>query len=249
MVLPTYNECQNLLALVAQLLEIPDLRVLVVDDGSPDGTGVIADRIARDSQGRVSVLHRTGPRGLGLAYVDGLKEALATDADVICQMDADLSHRPADLIALINAVGEGEVVIGSRYVPGGRISNWPLRRRLLSFSANSYIRLVASMAPRDCTSGFRCWRREALAAMPLDALDAAGYAFLVQLLFEALQAGHTVVEVPITFVEREFGASKLRLRVLLESAWVPWRLLAARLMIPAVKRPERTTTRPVSLLQ
>jgi dolichol-phosphate mannosyltransferase len=246
-VLPTYNERQNLPIVLARLLEIPDVRVLVVDDDSPDGTGAIAELIARDSHGRVSVLHRTGPRGLGRAYVDGLKHALSTDADVICQMDADLSHRPTDLVALLAAVDVGDVVIGSRYVPGGRVLNWPLRRRLLSRAANWYIHLICSMPPRDCTSGFRCWRREALAAVPLDRVNANGYAFLVQLLWEVLLSGQKVIEVPITFVERELGVSKLRLRVLVESAWMPWRLLGTRLTIPTIEGPGPVRSKRVSL--
>jgi dolichol-phosphate mannosyltransferase len=248
-VLPTYNERENLPILIGHLLGIPNVRVLVVDDGSPDGTGQIADDLARGSNGRVSVLHRNGPRGLGRAYVDGLRQALATDADVICQMDADLSHRPIDLVTLLAAAQVGDIVIGSRYVSGGRILNWPFRRRLLSATANRYIRLICAIAPRDCTSGFRCWRREALAALPLHRIDAEGYAFLVQLLWEALRAGFKVTEVPITFVEREFGASKLRLPVLIESAWLPWRLLASRMMISASEETRLRQSKPISLFR
>ena len=230
-IIPTYNERENLPKLVQQLLDIPKLRVLVVDDGSPDGTGALADDLAVRSDGRVSVMHRTGRRGLGRAYVDGIRQALQTDADVICQMDADLSHRPADLVSMLEAAQHADVVIGSRYVPGGRILNWPLRRWILSAGANRYIRLICSLAIQDCTSGFRCWRRDALARLPLDRINAEGYAFLVQLLWEATRTGSTICEVPITFVEREFGASKLRVRVLAESAVLPWRLVASRIVI------------------
>jgi dolichol-phosphate mannosyltransferase len=223
-IVPTYNERENLPILVPQLLEIPDLRVLVVDDASPDGTGAVADALAMSSDGRVSVMHRTGPRGLGLAYLEGIRHALDTDADVICQMDADLSHQPAHLPVMLDAIRDADLVIGSRYVPGGRIVNWPLRRKLLSRGANAYIRAVCSLAARDCTSGFRCWRRSALASLPLHRIDAEGYAFLVQMLHEALDAGCTVAETPITFVERENGQSKLRLRILVESALLPWKL-------------------------
>jgi len=227
-IVPTYNERENLQLLVPQLLEIPGLRVLVVDDGSPDGTGPVADALALRSGGRVSVMHRTGPRGLGRAYLDGIRHALETDADVICQMDADLSHQPGHLAAMLAAMRRADLVIGSRYVPGGRIVNWPLRRKLLSAGANIYIRAICSIAVRDCTSGFRCWRREALASLPLHRIDAEGYAFLVQLLHEALAIGCTVAEVPITFVERERGRSKLRLRILAESAILPWKLAFPR---------------------
>jgi dolichol-phosphate mannosyltransferase len=232
-IVPTYNERDNLPKLVDQLLVIPNVRVLVVDDASPDGTGTVADDLAARSDGRVSVLHRAGRRGLGRAYVDGIGYALQTDADVICQMDGDLSHRPTDLVAMLEAARVADLVIGSRYVPGGRIVNWPLRRRLLSASANVYVRLICSIAVRDCTSGFRCWRRQALAALPLSRVDSEGYAFLVQLLWEGVRMGCTISEVPITFVERACGVSKLRLPILLESAALPWRLAFSRLPIPA----------------
>jgi len=223
-IVPTYNERENLQLLVPQLLEISNLRVLIVDDGSPDGTGDVADALATRSSRRVSVMHRTGPRGLGCAYLDGIRHALETDADVICQMDADLSHQPGHLAAMLDAVRHADLVIGSRYVPGGRIVNWPLRRKLLSAGANAYIRAICSIGVHDCTSGFRCWRRDALATLPLHRIDAEGYAFLVQLLHEALAVGCTVAEVPITFVERERGKSKLRLRIIAESAILPWKL-------------------------
>ena len=244
-IVPTYNERENLPDLVRQLLDIPNLRILVVDDGSPDGTGAVADAIAVRNSERVSVMHRTGRRGLGRAYLDGIREALKTDADVICQMDADLSHQPVDLVAMLTAAKQSDLVIGSRYVPGGRIVNWPLRRRVLSAGANRYVRLISSFAVRDCTSGFRCWRRETLAGLPLGRIDAEGYAFLVQLLWEAVRAGCTISEVPITFVERKFGASKLRLRVLMESAVLPWRLAASRPFVPSVNDAAHRNTAPM----
>jgi dolichol-phosphate mannosyltransferase len=227
-IVPTYNERENLPTLLGRLLEIPNLRVLVVDDNSPDGTGAIADHIAASSDGRVSVLHRQGPRGLGRAYLDGIRHALHTDADVICQMDADLSHQPEQLPTMLDAARHADVVIGSRYVPDGRIVNWPLRRRLLSAGANAYIRLICSLPARDCTSGFRCWTRERLASLPLDQINSEGYAFLVELLYLAFSAGCVIAEVPITFIERERGASKLRLPILVESAIAPWRLALSR---------------------
>ena len=230
-IVPTFNERENLAKLVEQLLDIPNARVLVVDDGSPDGTGALAEELALRNDGRVLVLHRSGRRGLGRAYIDGIRFALQTDADVICQMDADLSHRPQDLIAMLEEVTTSDLVIGSRYVPGGRIVNWPLRRRLLSACANRYVRSICSVTAHDCTSGFRCWRRQALAALPLDRIDTEGYAFLVQMLWEAVRAGCTIAEVPITFVEREFGASKLGFMIVLESAILPWRLLGSRAAI------------------
>jgi dolichol-phosphate mannosyltransferase len=225
-VVPTYNELANLPALTAGLMEQPNLRLLIVDDQSPDGTGELADQLASEHPGRISVLHRTGHRGLGRSYVDGLREALLEPVDVICQMDADLSHDPAHLPALIAAADENDVVIGSRYVPGGRIVNWPLRRRLLSRFANAYVRTVTRLAVHDCTSGYRCWRRDALASLPLDRVTSEGYAFLVEMLYVAARRGCRVAEVPITFVERRLGESKLSSDVVIESAIAPWRIVA-----------------------
>jgi dolichol-phosphate mannosyltransferase len=236
-IVPTYNERDNIPIVVSQLMAIPDVRVLVVDDGSPDGTGAVADTLAAGAGGRVSVLHRTGPRGLGVAYIDGMRQALASDATHICQMDADLSHNPADVARLLAATADADVVIGSRYVPGGRIENWPKRRRVLSAFANRYIRTITGLRMRDCTSGFRCWRREALERVPLDRIASNGYAFLVELVWEAAANGCRVGEVPITFVERRQGASKLSGYVVIESAIVPWRLAWRSLS----RRPFRAT--------
>jgi len=223
-IVPTYNERDNLPALIDGLLHTPALRVLVVDDSSPDGTGEIADTLARGTHGRVSVLHRTGPRGFGLSYIDAMQHALATDATDICQIDADLSHDPADVSRLVAATTGADLAIGSRYAPGGRIENWPRRRMLLSAFANQYIRAITGLQVRDCTSGFRCWRRDALQRLPLARLASNGYAFQVEMLWEAASAGCRIAEVPITFVERRLGASKLSSRVIAESVVMPWRL-------------------------
>ena len=225
-IVPTYNERANLPVLLDQLLAIPGLRVLIVDDASPDGTGDVADQYAAANRSRVQVLHRTGKRGLGLSYIDGMYVALRTDATHICQMDADLSHDPADIPRLLQAADDADFVIGSRYVEGGRIENWPLHRRLLSAFANRYIRAITGLTIRDCTSGFRCWRREALERLPLASIRSDGYAFIVELAFDASRAGLRCTEVPITFVERRQGASKLSGAVIIESAIVPWRLAA-----------------------
>jgi len=227
-IIPTYNERDNLPVVVAALLRTPSVRILVVDDGSPDGTGHIADGLARAASGRVSVLHRTGPRGLGLSYIDGMLHALGTDATEICQMDADLSHDPADVPRLIEHAVNADLIIGSRYVPGGRIENWAKRRAFLSAFANRYIRAITGLQVRDCTSGFRCWRREALQRLPLERIASNGYAFQVEMTWEAASAGCRIVEVPITFVERRQGASKLSWRVIVESALLPWRLVMRR---------------------
>jgi dolichol-phosphate mannosyltransferase len=227
-VVPTYNERGNIEPLVAGLLEYPNVEVLIVDDQSPDGTGDVADTLARAHPGRVDVMHRTGRRGLGRSYIDAIKRAIHRPVDVICQMDADLSHDPRHLPELLAATERADVVIGSRYVPGGGIVNWPRRRLLLSRFANIYIRTVTRLDARDCTSGYRCWRREALASMPLDRFISDGYSFLVEMLFVAARSGCRVAEVPITFVERREGESKLSRGVLVESALTPWRLIARR---------------------
>jgi len=225
---PTYNERANLPVLVAGLMAHPNVRVMVVDDQSPDGTGELADQLAREHPGRIEVMHRTARRGLGRSYIDGIKKAVHEPVDVICQMDADLSHDPAHLPDLIAATDRADVVIGSRYVAGGAIRNWPMRRRLLSRFANMYIRSVTRLSARDCTSGYRCWRRETLASLPLDRFISDGYSFLVEMLFVAARRGARIGEVPITFVERREGESKLSRAVLFESAITPWRLIGTK---------------------
>jgi dolichol-phosphate mannosyltransferase len=227
-IVPTYNERDNLPVLVASLLRVPGLRILVVDDASPDGTGAVADALASSTGSRVSVLHRTGPRGLGRSYVDGFRHALSTDATAICQMDADLSHDPGDVPRLLEQTADADLVIGSRYVPGGRVENWPRRRRLLSSLANRYVRAITGLRINDCTAGFRCWRRHALERLPLGQIQSSGYAFQVEMVWEAALAGCRIAEVPITFVERRHGASKVSSSVIIESALLPWRLARRR---------------------
>jgi dolichol-phosphate mannosyltransferase len=224
-VLPTYNERQNLERVAAGILAHDFTRLLVVDDASPDGTGQLADEIAARSSGRVTVLHRTGPRGLGLAYVDGLRQALTTDADTIVQMDADLSHDPKYLPDLAAALRDHDMVIGSRYLHGVSVVNWPLHRIALSAFANRYIRMVTGLSPTDCTSGYRMWRRDALTRLPFEHARANGYAFLTEMLYEAGRHGCRIGEAPIVFVERAEGYSKVSQRVLMESLLTPWRLI------------------------
>jgi dolichol-phosphate mannosyltransferase len=223
-VVPTYNESDNLPILVPAVMAHAGYRMVIVDDDSPDGTGALADRLAAEYPGRIEVIHRTGTRGLGRSYVDGLKRALATDADLICQMDADLSHNPEYLPSLVAATMEYDVVIGSRYLHGVSVVNWPLHRIFLSTFANRYIKAVTRLSPADCTSGYRCWRREALARLRLDRVVTEGYAFLVEMLFEAARTGARIGEVPIIFVERRQGHSKVSAKVLIESLIAPWRL-------------------------
>lgn len=223
-VVPTYNERDNLPELARGVLAHQGFRMLVVDDGSPDGTGAVADALADANPGRVEVLHRTGARGLGRSYVDGLQRALGSGADLIFQMDADLSHNPEYLPALAAAAVHHDVVIGSRYLHGVSVVNWPLHRIFLSAFANRYIRAVTGLSASDCTSGYRCWRRDALAKIPLDRVVSDGYAFLVEMLFRAARSGCRIGEVPIIFVERRVGQSKVSTGVLVESLITPWRL-------------------------
>jgi dolichol-phosphate mannosyltransferase len=234
-VMPTYNERPNLERVAEGILRHDFTRLLVVDDGSPDGTGQIADALSARSNGRVEVMHRQGPRGLGLAYIDGLKHALTTGADAICQMDADLSHDPKYLADMAAAIGRFDLVIGSRYIPGGGVVNWPLHRLVLSAFANRYIRFVTGLSPKDCTGAYRMWRRDALAKMPLDHARTSGYAFLPEMLYAAARLGIRMGEVPIVFVEREKGYSKVSTSVLAESLLTPWRLVlrGGRLRRPA----------------
>ena len=225
-IIPTYNERENIPPLVEALMQHDGVRVLVVDDQSPDGTGETADAVAAQHGGRVDVLHRTSLRGFGRSYIDGIKRAIREPIDLICQMDADFSHDPARLPDLIAASRRADVVIGSRYVQGGAIVNWPTRRRLLSRFANVYVRALTGLSARDCTSGYRCWRRDALATLPLDRFVSDGYSFLVEMLFLAARQGRRIAEVPIAYVERREGQSKMSRAVILESAITPWRLVA-----------------------
>jgi dolichol-phosphate mannosyltransferase len=223
-VVPTYNERENLASLVRQILEHDGFQVMVVDDHSPDGTGALADELAGTFPGRVDVIHRTGKRGLGRSYVEGFRLALERDVDLVCQMDADFSHDPKYLPALVEGAADHELVVGSRYMNGISVVNWPLRRLILSTFANRYIRVVTGLSVTDCTGGFRCWRREALARIPLDRIVSDGYAFMVEMLFEAARHRCRIGEVPIVFVERRMGTSKLSSGVLMESLIMPWRL-------------------------
>lgn len=221
--IPTYNERDSLPQIVPLVMQHA-VRLLIIDDNSPDGTGEIAEQLAERYPGRVSVLHRTGRRGLGRSYVDGFRRALRMDAAVIVQMDADLSHDPAYLPALIDATARYDLALGSRYVQGISVVNWPLKRLILSTMGNRYVRTITGLPTRDCTAGFRAWRRRALELLPLERIASDGYSFQVEMLYEAVRAGCTVVEVPIVFTERRQGQSKLSRGVVVESLLMPWRL-------------------------
>ena len=228
-VVATYNERDNLSDLAAAILHHPGYRLIIVDDNSPDGTGAIADSLSAAFPGRVTVIHRTGPRGLGRSLIEGMKRALADGADFIFEMDADFSHDPTHLATMAECAAEADLVIGSRYLNGGiSVVNWPLARIMLSAFANRYVRFVTGLKTYDCTSGYRCWRRAAIAALPLDRFISDGYSFLVEMLFVAARSGCRIAEVPITYVERREGESKVSRAVLVESAITPWRLIAKR---------------------
>jgi dolichol-phosphate mannosyltransferase len=220
LVLPTYNEAENVEAIVATALaHLPTRRrVLVVDDGSPDGTGRIADRIAAEHS-EVAVLHRPRKEGLGPAYVAGFREALRGGPDLIAQMDADFSHDPADLPRLIAGTAHADVVLGSRYVDGGAVAEWGRGRRLISRGGSAYARAALGIGIRDLTGGYKVFRRAVLEAIDLDSIAALGYAFQVETTYRAIKAGFRVVELPITFRDRRVGQSKMSRRIVLEAAW------------------------------
>jgi dolichol-phosphate mannosyltransferase len=219
-VLPTYNEADNLERLVAAVRErLPESRrVLIVDDNSPDGTGRIADRLA-DEHADVAVLHRARKEGLGPAYIAGFREALAGGAELVIEMDADFSHDPAYLPQLLRAVEKADLVIGSRYVPGGGVTEWGAMRRWISRGGSSYARRTLGVGVRDLTGGFKCIRREVLEAIDLDTIDSKGYAFQVEVTYRALMAGFRVVEVPIVFRDRREGNSKMSRAIVAEAIW------------------------------
>ena len=218
-VIPTYDERENLPAIVARVHAVlPEVHVLVVDDASPDGTGALADEMAV-ADGRVHALHRTAKQGLGPAYLAGFSWALARDYDVLVEMDADGSHAPEQLPTLLAALQDADVVLGSRWVPGGSVVDWPRRRKLLSRGGNAYARLMLGMPVRDATGGFRAYRREVLENVDLNGVASAGYCFQVDLVWRAWRAGYRVIEVPIRFVERVHGESKMSRAVVAEALW------------------------------
>jgi len=230
LILPTYNEAENVRAIVTAAGEVlataaPDgFRVLVVDDGSPDGTGRLADALAAEHEW-VAVLHRSQKNGIGPAYLAGFRHALDSGAGYVMEMDSDFSHDPADLARLLDAArGEADLALGSRYVPGGGVRDWGLLRRFISEGGSTYARLVLGLKVRDLTGGFKCFRREVLEAIQFDSVRSQGYAFQVELTYRAVQAGFRVVEVPIIFRDRERGQSKMSWRIAAEAMWLVPRL-------------------------
>ena len=227
-VLPTYNEAENLPKLVSALFALPlsDLRLLVVDDNSPDGTGALAEELKQNHPGCIDVLHRPAKMGLGTAYISGFRQALAGGAQAVAQMDSDFSHPPEKLVELHDALADYDVALGSRYVKGGRLDErWPLWRKGLSAWGNFYARAILGLPVRDCTGGFRAWRRETLLGLPLERMRSNGYAFQVELTYLVHLLGYTAIEIPIYFADRRWGKSKMSLKIQQEAAVRVWQLL------------------------
>ncbi len=229
-VVPTYNECENLPQIVPVILaQDPRLEILIVDDGSPDGTGEIADRFAA-ADPRVHVLHRTAKQGLGRAYLAGFAWALEHDYTHVFEMDADFSHDPKNLTRFIDATRDADLVVGSRYASGVNVINWPMSRLLLSWFANKYARWVTGLQLTDATGGFKCFTRAVLAAIPFDKVRSNGYAFQIEMSFRAWKKGFRIKELPIIFTDRMEGRSKMNGRIVREAIWMVWWLRAQSLL-------------------
>jgi dolichol-phosphate mannosyltransferase len=236
-VIPTYNEADNLTALATAIwdLPLPGTRLLIVDDGSPDGTGDVAEELARRHPGRLDVIHRPGKLGLGSAYITGFRAALKTEAAAIGQMDADFSHDPTYLPGWLDMLELADGVVGSRYVPGGSVDRrWGIGRKMLSSFGNLYARTLLGTRIRDATGGFRLWRRETLLGMPLDRIRSNGYVFQVEMAYVAQRLGYELAETPIYFEDRRIGRSKMSFQIQIEAAFRVWQvLLTHRHLTPA----------------
>ncbi|MBD3348742.1 MAG: glycosyltransferase [Candidatus Eisenbacteria bacterium] len=228
-VVPTYNERENIEALIPKVLDQAEgTEMLVVDDGSPDGTGQFVDSVA-ERDPRVHALHRPSKMGLGSAYVQGFRYALDAGADLVVQMDADFSHDPEVIPDLIAHATDHDVVIGSRYITGANVVNWPLRRLFLSYFANVYTHIVTGLPLRDSTGGFKCFRRNVLETIDLGAIRSDGYSFQIEVNFRCWRKGFSILEIPIVFVDRHSGTSKMSRRIVWEAMWLVWRLRLARI--------------------
>lgn len=223
-IIPTYNENKNIKRLVSEILETESrVEILVVDDNSPDGTGEIAEELSSQYQ-RVSVLHRKEKMGLGSAYIAGFKYALSRDYNLIFEMDADFSHDPKYLPDFFAEINNSDVVIGSRYITGVNVVNWPMHRLLLSYCANKYVRAVTGLPVKDATAGYKCFRREVLAALDLDNFSSEGYGFQVEINFKCWRKGFSLAEIPIVFVDRSAGKTKMSSKIIFEAMWIVWKL-------------------------
>ncbi len=230
MVLPTYNEAENLPKLAEAIFALPDVEIslLVVDDNSPDGTGALAEELAEKYPGKVFVMHREGKKGLASAYIEGFGQALQMDTEAVGMMDSDFSHEPKRLPAMVDALENADLVIGSRYVEGGGVDeDWPLWRKGLSAFGNFYARTILGLNVRDATTGYRIWRKEKLKTFPLERVLSSGYVFLVELVYLATKLGYRIVEVPIYFPDRKWGKSKMNFRIQAEAAFRVWQVRMA----------------------
>jgi len=229
-IIPTYDERDNITELIDRILSLPHgLEVLVVDDNSPDGTGDLVEEY-QERDPRVHLLRRAGKMGLGSAYVAGFRYALENQAEYIFEMDADFSHDPAALGEFLEAIQDADLVLGSRYIKGVTVVHWPLRRLILSYSANVYTRVITGLPVRDATGGFKCFRRKALLAVDLDKVTSDGYAFQIEMTFKIWRFGFRVKEIPITFVDRQAGVSKMNRKIVWEAVWLVWRLRIMRIL-------------------
>jgi dolichol-phosphate mannosyltransferase len=223
-VIPTYNEIDNVRTLTnAVLSQHPDIHILFVDDNSPDGTGAVIDDLVSEHD-RVHVLHRAGKLGLGSAYREGFKVALAMGADYLLEMDADFSHDPATLPLFLSAITESDLVIGSRYLNGVSVVNWPIRRLILSYFASVYTRWITGLQLRDCTSGFKCFRRSAIEAIDLSRVTSDGYSFQIEMNYRCMEKGFRITEIPIIFIDRHAGSSKMSGTIVREAVFMVWKL-------------------------
>jgi dolichol-phosphate mannosyltransferase len=223
-IIPTYNERDNIEQIVPQVLEKhSSIDVLIVDDGSPDGTGEIADAMSEEDS-RISVIHRKNKSGLGTAYVAGFKYAIEKKYDYVFEMDADFSHDPKYIPGFLNAIKQADLVIGSRYISGVNVINWPMSRLLLSYYANVYSRVITGLPVKDATGGFKCFRREVLEAINLDQVQSNGYSFQIEMSFRAKRKGFSIKEIPIVFEDRRLGQSKMSKKIVREAIWMVWKL-------------------------
>jgi dolichol-phosphate mannosyltransferase len=229
-IIPTYNEIENIVEIVRTVLEQdPCLHVLVVDDNSPDGTAAAVKEVMEGND-RINLLVRPGKMGLGSAYIRGFQWALdRPDIDCVFEMDADFSHNPEDLKRLLAEIGEYDLVLGSRYLEGVTVVNWPLRRLILSLGANIYTGIVTSLPIKDATGGFKCFRREVLAAIPLDLIRSDGYSFQIEMNYQAWKRGFSIKEIPIVFTDRRVGVSKMSKKIIFEAVWMVWRIRFSKL--------------------
>lgn len=229
-IIPTYNEKDNIERIVSEILaQQESIEILIVDDNSPDGTGEIADRIAGENP-RVHVLHRPGKQGLGQAYISGFKYALEKSYDLIFEMDADFSHDPKYIKDFLQTIPEADLVLGSRYLNGVNVVNWPISRLLLSWFANLYVRWITGLPVRDATGGFKCFRRKILEKINLDKIHSNGYSFQIEMTFRAWKKGFKIKEIPIIFIDRRSGHSKMSKKIMWEAIWMVWRLRLTSLL-------------------